>query len=492
MTALPELDQHAAGLRLRQQDIPRFQSWIVERTLALGLADSSAYLAMLSDNSATARSERERIAATLTTGETYFWRDQGHFELIAKTLLPELIARRTASRTLRLWSAGCATGEEAYSLAMLLRELQDSDYPELAGWDIRILATDINSEALIKARKGLYGDWSFRALSGNRKARFFKHLDGRWQIDPALRESIEFRQLDLVNDRIPDASIGVDEVDLILCRNVFIYMTPAAISQVSHKLGAAVQDGGYLITGHGELLGHNTPGLHPQIHPQGVVLHKSMQVVSVPLDARAASWHVARGPAANAVPAMNFPGKDRRIASRTTGAEIPLRREADKPELTRRRLQDAWRLADQGEHKAAADACQRALVIDPLAPWPYYLQAQLAQERGDSDAARQLLVKVIYLEPGHVAAHLELATLQHQSGQAGRARQNLLRAQQLLAALPPDASIAPYEKAQSRDLLAYVEHLLDGQIQLAQQPQRAQQPHITRVASLDAVSGRGR
>ena len=210
----------SAGLRLRAQDLESFSRWMVRRVHALTLPGSEEFAQLLAQDGAAGRRERELLITQFTTGESYFFRDQGQFDLIRQKLLPELIERRAKERTLRIWSAGCAGGEEPYSLAMLVLELASG----LAGWNVLILGTDINGEALHKARQGEYREWSFRALDAQRKQHYFVRHGDRWRIGPQLRDMVSFRSLDLVRDHFPDPEAGFERFDLILCRNVFIYL----------------------------------------------------------------------------------------------------------------------------------------------------------------------------------------------------------------------------------------------------------------------------
>lgn len=199
------------------------------------------------------------------TGETYFFRDRGQFDLLRFRLLPELIGRRREAKILRLWSAGCASGEEAYSLAMLV----DMLLPEREEWDILILGTDIDPAALEKARRGRYGQWSFRLVSAGLQRRYFRREGEEWELDEGIREMARFRALDLIGGDFPDAELR--DMDLILCRNVFIYFRPEEVERVAAKMAAALSEGGYLMTGHTELMGHTVAGLTSRLFPEGVV-----------------------------------------------------------------------------------------------------------------------------------------------------------------------------------------------------------------------------
>jgi len=439
-----------AGLRVREQDVEALARWSAERVRELGLPGVERYGQLLAEDSAAGQRERERLTVRSTTGESYFFRDPGQFDLIATVLLPQLIARRADARSLRLWSAGCAAGEEAYSLAMLVDELA----PRLAGWNVLILGTDINGEALDRARLGVYGDWSFRALNPPRKRRYFQPVGDQWRIAPQLRDRVSFRRVDLVRDRFPDPGAGLHQFDLILCRNVFIYLDAHAIGHVTGKLAAALAEDGCLVTGHNELFGHDTAPLHLHLFAQSAVFRKTTQppVETGPAPPAAslpaiAAWFPAaetEAPAPRAAPAAPSP--------------LPA---AAPPRDCDRLMQDAQRDADGGRPDAAEQDCRAAIALAAMDPRPYFLLAQLAQERGDTAEAKTLLDKVIYLDPSFIAAYLDLGSLCAQDGNAGRARRLYETARAAVAGLPASTVVAPYGESTAADVLAYVERLLE-------------------------------
>ena len=358
--------------------------------------------------------------APIINNETYFFRDHGQFDLLRLRLLPELIERRRDAKTLRLWSAGCSSGEEAYSLAMLV----DMLLPERQGWDIQILGSDIDEKALAKARRAHYGQWSFRMAPTALKHRYFRRTGDEWTLDECIRNMVTFRAGDLIGDSCADAQL--QDMDLILCRNVFIYFGATAVADVADKLAASLSEGGYLMTAHTELIGHRVPNLRSRLFAEGVVYQRAASV-SVAAAAIPRSARIVPPPAA-ATPAPRAPHVPTPIAPGTKDL-----------------LASAHAFADRGDYDQAAQACRSALTVAPLAPEPHFLLAQLAQLNGDFDRARELLDKTLYLDHRNVAATLELAALCER-------QENLLRAQTLrraaldiVRALPGDAVIEPYE-----------------------------------------------
>lgn len=181
----------------------------------------------------------EQLKAFITINVTEFFRNPDHFETLKRAVLPELAA---AHCSLRIWSAGCSIGAEPYSVAILLAELG------LSG-PHRILATDIDDEALAAARAGRYSEAHLKQVDDQRRQRFFRKEDGdRWAVDPALQLAVQFQRHDLLRDPYPPRQ------HLILCRNVMIYFTEEAKERVYRSFAEALVPGGYLLVGGTESL----------------------------------------------------------------------------------------------------------------------------------------------------------------------------------------------------------------------------------------------
>ena len=222
--------------------------------------------------------EWKKLLSLLTTGESYFFRDRGQVWLLKNIILPQLINQqrlmwydgRIEKPRLRLWSAGCSTGEEAYSLAVLVREL----IPDWENWQILILGTDINREAIAKAKLGIYSDWSFRTISAEQKNAYFTLKKGGWKVKEDIRRLVTFGYGNLVEEVFPKAADGIEQMDFILCRNVFVYFTSEAIALALQKFYKALRPGGYLMTAHAELHGQNLDNFETLVLPQSVIYQR--------------------------------------------------------------------------------------------------------------------------------------------------------------------------------------------------------------------------
>lgn len=356
-------------------------------------------------------------------GETYFFRDHGQFDLLRLRLLPELIEHRRNTKKLRIWSAGCASGEEAYSLAMLV----DLLLPDRGDWDILVLGSDIDQTALAKARRGRYGQWSFRMAPPALQQRYFKRMGDEWVLDERILRMVTFRTIDLIRDAYSDS--GLRDMDLILCRNVFIYFDADAIAAVAEKQAATLGEGGYLMAGHTELIGLHGNNLQSRLFAEGVVYQRATPafteapprpptlIAETPAPiAPSPPWPV-RAPSSSPSPA---PGAEDLLTA-------------------------AHRYADQGEYDRAEQTCLQSLAAAPLAAEPHFLLAQLAQLRGNFGQAEELLNKAIYLNARYIPAYLELAALCERAEKLSRAQTLRNAALDLIRALPGNAVIEPYE-----------------------------------------------
>lgn len=415
LDTLAQLAARRIGLRIPGDARDRFAGMLRERAARRGYATLEDYRTFLVGRQAT--EEWEEFARVFTSGETFFFRDHGQFALLRLRLLPELIERHRGDRELRLWSAGCASGEEAYSLAMLV----DMLLPQRDGWNILILGTDIDSEAIAKARRGRYGQWSFRMVPPALRQRYFRPEGGEWLLDERIRRTVTLRVSNLVSEAFPDPGSELHDLDLILCRNVFIYFDSAAVTAVAVKLAATLREGGYLMTAHTELIGHPVRELESRLFVEGVAYQRRVRMPAERLYVPAPP--VTAAAAARIVPASPV-------------------LEAPNDEVL---IKQARVLADRGEYAQAERVCHKVLSIDPLAAAPYFLLAQLAQLRGDFEQAKERLNEAIYLDPRFVAAYLELAALCERADDLPRAQTLRRAALGIVRTMPNDAMIEQYE-----------------------------------------------
>ena len=240
---LAELMRQRSGLALGVNKIALVESRLAPLAERHGLKNIAELVCKL--QSGCEPLAREAVDA-MTTNETWFFRDQRPFDRFQDTMLPALMKRRKATRHIRIWCAGAASGQEPYSLAMMLEDKRR----ELSGWTIDILATDINAEVVERARAGLYTPFEVqRGLPLPLLARHFQPEGEAWRLSQAVRGRVEFRVFNLL-----DSFAGLGVFDLIFCRNVLIYFDPATKVEIAGRLSVSLAGDGYLVLGAAETM----------------------------------------------------------------------------------------------------------------------------------------------------------------------------------------------------------------------------------------------
>jgi len=265
------------GLRIRPQDRSALSEKLLTRMKSAKIAEPEKYYQLLTAKSFESQNEWRELVVLLTTIESYFMRDKGQFALLKRVIFPELIELKRnlhntlgIQPTLRIWSAGCSTGEEPYSLAIILKQL----IPDWSQWTILILGTDINEKVIEKAQQGVYSHWSFRLVDPQIQKQYFNQGENEWEINRELRQSVNFSCVNLIADDFPNIYKNIYNIDLILCRNVFVYFEPQYISLVLKKFANTLRPGGYLITGHAEVYGQIMNEFQAKIFPESVVYQR--------------------------------------------------------------------------------------------------------------------------------------------------------------------------------------------------------------------------
>ncbi len=184
------------------------------------------------------------ITEAMTTNESLFFRDMKPFEQLRTLVVPELVEKRAAQRTLRIWSAAASSGQEPYSIGILLKELGDM----VEGWDIQILATDISADMLNRARAGLYTQFEVqRGLPIATLVKYFKQVGEKWRLDAGIRSMVKFKEFNLLDDT---AALG--QFDIVFCRNVLIYFDQQTKSEVLGRISNIMPNDGVLYLGGAE------------------------------------------------------------------------------------------------------------------------------------------------------------------------------------------------------------------------------------------------
>lgn len=449
------------GLHFPPERVADLQRGLAGAAVEFGFQDVAACVDWLMATPLT-KAQLQVLASHLTVGETYFFRDSKTFEALADRVLPALIhARRGREQRLRIWSAACASGEEAYSLAILLHQ----SLPDLEDWHVTILATDINPQALRKAVAGVYGEWSFRGVPRGVKERYFDRTnDGRYALRPEVRALVAFEHVNLVEDGYPSLATDTNAMDLILCRNVLMYFASAQVGKVVTKLHHALVDGGWLVVSPSEA----SQALFPQfvtVNVSGAILYQKRDATCRATENRPPAFLPEAGavvapmrelpaPDASAPPAAAPPSTPSpepvEISPYATAASLYAEgcyaEAADT--LLRSCAQDipeshacsllVHALANQGRLDDALAWCGRWVAADKLSVAGHYLRAVVLLEQGRLDEARRSLQQVLYLDPNFALAHFALGNLARSRGNDDEADKHFANALPVLARLRPD------------------------------------------------------
>lgn len=187
----------------------------------------------------------QKVVEAITTPETGFFRDNRAFKALKEAVLPKLIEKCGMDRTLNIWSGGCSTGQEPYSILMLIHE----NFPELKGWTIRFIATDISSKSLAQAKEGVFGQLEMnRGLPAPLLLKYFHKTGLQWQVKPAIRSLVDFRALNLI-EQWP----ALPKMDIIFLRNVLVYFQTETKRDILNKVADSLKPGGYLFMGMAEI-----------------------------------------------------------------------------------------------------------------------------------------------------------------------------------------------------------------------------------------------
>ncbi|MEG4216875.1 CheR family methyltransferase [Microcoleus sp. Pol14C6] len=531
------------GVRIRSQDRAGLYHKIMTRMRSKKIAQPEKYYKLLIAKNLESKNEWSELVLLLTTIESYFMRDKGQFSLLKKVIFPELIEQKRnlhktlgMQPTLRIWSAGCSTGEEPYSLAIVLKEL----IPDWEQWKILILGTDINEKVIKKAPQGVYSPWSFRLVEPQIQKQYFHQRQNDWQINQELRESVTFSCVNLITDEFPNIYQNLYNIDLILCRNVFVYFEHKYISLVLKKFANTLRPGGYLMTGHAEVYGQIMNEFEPKIFPESVVyqrrdavMEKGSQIesrVATVGEANSAFRELPKAdtmgddsgelltgetmpprfttnsnfpeiemppvlkissPLGKMLPSLYLEGGLPNTAVSVTEIKIAENTQTKTPQMlileakksfknknyaeAINKAQEAIDLqgnnfdayfliaqvqANAGNYSQAIEYCNRARKVEPGSVYTDYLQAQIAEEQGQLETAKNLLKRIIYMCPSFVSAYIELGNIYNKEGQVKRALKMYNSSCEILKALPPSTPIDSQGKMTASQVLMNVKKKL--------------------------------
>lgn len=369
------------------------------------------------------RMDWEALIDALTVRETYFFRHPDQFTELRQRVLPSLRSFLRDRGTLRVWSAGCASGEEAYTLAMLFDA-------EGIGDRVQIVASDISRAALERGRTGQYRDWSLRSLPAELRERYFRSDNGIHSIREDLRRQVIWRQLNLAKPSYPSMESAIGHFGLIFCRNVLMFFDAKTIEKVATRLWASLAPGGWLILGPSDPNVSVFADLEVHVTPSGLIYRRAPD-----------SFELRRAPTlpplTAAVPAHVPENKLTAHEGREPELRVPKKRSANALELA----EEVRAACNTLGAEPALRACEAALARSEDAIELHHLHALLLWDLRRFDEAAAAMRRVLYLDSDNAVAHFGLASLLERQGATAAAQRSYDNALQACAELAPDAPL---------------------------------------------------
>jgi chemotaxis protein methyltransferase CheR len=435
--ALADLLERGLGIAPTPHTLDAFLEACHTRASALGLLETD-YFALLAHGGNAARAEWMAVAPSVVVGETFLFRDAQLWQLVEATLFPGI---KALARPIWLWSAGCSTGEEAYTLALIAHRVFGRD-------GYRVLGTDVNPKAVAAARVGAYGQWSLRGVSDERREALAVTGAQTVRVPEEVKSLVRFETQNLV-DESSYAQAGMASFELVMCRNVLIYMSHSARATIIARLAANVSPGGVLILGHGEAAGIDIAGLVAERHPAGVVYRRPLGYTSWEPTAAAVRPPPKQAHKRPAKVARPIQRKAPIASIDQTRSALEFRQiQKPKPNADKARalLADAMRAAHAGKMDAAERHAVDAMRAEPLDPEPHVLVAALLMARGAMREAEAELRRALFLDPVYVPALWQAGNLYGITNRKRQAVFAFARALTQLAGLPADAVALPFDK----------------------------------------------
>lgn len=412
----------------------------------------------------------ELLASHFTIGETYFFRDMKYFNAIEKIIKDDIIQKiPVKDKRLRIWSAGCSTGEEAYSVAIML----DRIIHNINDWNITIMATDINTKSLKKARDGVYKDWSFRNSPDWLNPNYFNETSkGCFQINQSIKDIVTFQYHNLALDPYPSLVHNLFAFDIIFCRNVMMYFTQDLMTKAIGKFFHSLNDTGFFIVSPSEA-SHLLFSAFDTLYYPDVILYKKINSEYIPdkynLIQKEKYYHVEKQTEDIVFTPIRKKSKKLnnipKTISTVTGEqsksyEFPYLEKKESIEqaetfFNRGRYDDAEKLlkevlssdkenfsamillakiyGNRGLPGESLGCCKKAIELDKLNPEPYYLQATILQETGKTVEAVEWLKKALYLDSKFIICHFGLGNLFLKLGKISESKKYFKNASNLIA-----------------------------------------------------------
>jgi chemotaxis protein methyltransferase CheR len=443
-TAIRQLILDRCGLFFRDHEYNRLDSMVCKRMAIQGMSDFCTYVHRLRHS----EEEFRELLHLLTVHHTYFFRNELHFRALQQRVLPSLVKAKqthasTERPTLRLWSAGCASGEEPYSLAMAACDA----IPDGEDWDVTVLATDVSMQVLAGAQSGLFGSGSMQLVSAQQQRRYFdRRIDStgksQYRVKDSLRRRVQFRYLNLLEASFPS------DIDIIFCRNVMGYFNQEIMQEVVRRFHHSLRSPGYLFIGYAQTVQGFSSDVQLTPDPDGIFYQK------MPAQGGGASLS---GPAHGdtiapvhtpSVPALAHRGSLLRAIHdaahhQDSDRSLQLIQQVDpqSAEALEAFYEAAYIHTNRGAYPQAHRWLDRVLALDASFAPAHFLLGMVLIEENRNEEAQTVLHKALYLDPDFPMVHMALATSYHRQHQRSEALGEYQRAVKILSLSPPEQEL---------------------------------------------------
>lgn len=414
--ALRQLIYEHSGLKLdqtRTNDIIQTLDCMLAQSNLVHVTDLIKLLETLS----TAHPLWQVLIKQLTIGETYFFRNMAQYIALQNHILPQLIHQRRLinSKYLNIWSAGCSTGEEPYSIAILLQEL----LPDIHDWTINLLATDINTTSLNTAVTGKYGGNSFRSETRpDIRDRYFITSDDRtFEIKPDIRELVQFKTLNLISDEYPSFNTQTVHQDIIICRNVTIYFDEQNTRRTINRFYQSLIEGGWLIVGHAEPTMTTYQSFTTHNFENTVIYQKLAPII-----------------ATNTINEIINPAVETPIhPNQYPQSVLKTAFSSGAPSDTQLTIEDVYNAINREDWGTALSGLSLLERTDPMNPQVHYLRGVVLLNDGEFSKAHQALRRSLYCDPSFALAHYVMGDLHFQQNNLMEAKRCWILAERAVA-----------------------------------------------------------
>ncbi len=330
------------------------------------------------------------LVNAITIGETYFFRDRVQIKALTELILPQIINNRYSQneRVLRIWSAGCSSGEEIYTIVMLAKQLM----PDFDGWQCHFLATDINVEGLKKGLSGKYSEWAMRSIPEYYLKKYFHHDGKYYHLVDEIRKLVTFEYLNLVNDRYPSIINGTSNIDVIMCRNVLIYFDDEHVKAITERLAKCMADQGVMMLGASDPTADLASKMEVFKGVPSVFSKKSDKKLTISYAEQETSATISPPDAQHTVLAQQEP-------LQSLSAELT-------PSLSLNAK--AFIYANNGSIENAITLCNDSLKLDKMNKETYYLLGLLLSENMQFKEAESAFRKALYIDQNFLMCRYQL------------------------------------------------------------------------------------